>query len=141
MNFPIVLIFFSLLMCLITAQEFMDTDTTSAMWGACSRRDAKTLQNIIKTDPSAAFARSADGRGPLFWAYEFGHEEAIKILEDLGVKNDEEDLNGMTPVQIGLENEELNKRRFSDLPPPSFSDDNYDDEEDEDEEDEDGDEL
>jgi hypothetical protein len=119
----------------VGAQEWEDTEITSSLWGACSRRDTRTLKSIIESDPTAAFARSADGRGPLFWAYEFGHVEAIDFLEALGVDNSEEDNAGNTPTKLGVENEELNKQReFPTYPDP------MEDEEDEDEDDEDEDE-
>merc|ERR1712130_1064260 len=44
--------------------------------------------------------RSADGRGPLFWAYEFGHDEAIKLLLELGVDGEMKDANGQKPSQM-----------------------------------------
>jgi hypothetical protein len=55
--------------------------------------------------------RSSDGRGPLFWAYEFGHTEAIKMLEGLGADSKARDANGKTPIQLGIENSELNLQR------------------------------
>lgn len=104
------------------------------MWSAASRRDTRTLKAIIESDPTAAFARSADGRGPLFWAYEFGHQEAIDFLESLGVDQEEEDSTGKTPVQLGVDNAELNKHReFPTYPDPSEEDEDDDDEDDEEE--------
>ena len=127
----------------IAAQEWEDTEITSSLWGACSRRDSRMFASIIEADPSAAFARSADGRGPLFWAYEFGHQDAITLLEGLGVDAEEEDSHGKTPTQLGVENEEANKHReFPTYPDPSeLEDEDDEDEDEEDDEEEDNDEL
>ena len=130
-----VLILF-LLVAVSVAQQWVDTDTTSSIWSACSRRDIRTLKSIIEREPSAAFARSADGRGALFWAYEFGHTEAIEWLESLGVDPLETDVNGATPKQLGIDNEEINKHRQF----PSYDTPVDDEDEEEDSEaDEDGD--
>lgn len=92
-------------------------------------RDSMTIRQMLNEDSSAAFVRSADGRGPLFWAYEFGHTEAIELLEQLGVDNMATDANGMTPVQIGKDNAELNAQRFAPVysDPLDDDDDDYDD--------------
>jgi len=135
---------FVALMCIsaVAAQQWEDTDVTSSLWGACSRRDTRTLKSVIESDPTAAFTRSADGRGPLFWAYEFGHQEAIDFLEALGVDNEEEDASGNTPLQLGIDNSELNKQReFPSYPDPMEEDDEEDEEEDEEDEEDEDDEL
>jgi hypothetical protein len=132
MNFFIILAFISILA--ISAQEWQDTEATSLLWTACSRRDTPLLKKALKSDPSIAFLRSADGRGPLFWAYEFGDVEAIEILENLGLDPLAKDAVGLTPKQLGIDNEELNKRR--EFPPPSNFDEIVPDEEEEDDEEE-----
>ena len=124
-NFLILLVF-----CAVcAAQKWEDTDVTSRFWSACSMRDSMTIRQMLNEDSSAAFVRSADGRGPLFWAYEFGHTEAIELLEQLGVDNMATDANGMTPVQIGKDNAELNAQRFAPVysDPLDDDDDDYDD--------------
>ena len=126
-----------LFVCVVfaAAQEWEDTEITSSLWSSCSRHDTRTFAAIIEGDPSASFSRSADGRGPLFWAYEFGHQEAIDLLEGLGVSPAELDSQGKSPTQLGIDNEEINKHReFPIYPDPS----ELDDEEEEGEEEEDG---
>ena len=45
------------------------------------------LDEMLAANPRVIFARAEDGRGPLFWAYEYGRSAMIKQLEDLGVDN------------------------------------------------------
>ncbi len=78
--------------------------------------------------------RSSDGRGALFWAYEFAHTEAIELLEKMGVDAHARDANGKTPVQIGLDNAEINAERefpyatsFEESTPVRSSHDGYND--------------
>ena len=69
------------------------------------------LNRIIQQAPTAPMVRSADGRGALFWAEEFGFEEAISLLLELGADPSAVDASGKTPRQLGEENVELNKER------------------------------
>lgn len=72
----------------------------------------------------------------MFWAYEYGFTEGIQILEEIGVSPLEEDSHAKTPLQLGEENAEVNKRRAASSSGAfsggnEFSDDHYgDDEED-----------
>jgi hypothetical protein len=88
-----------------------DSEILSTMWSACSRRDSGAIANILKEDQSLAFARAADGRGALWWAYEFGHKDAIMMLESLGASPLSEDASGQTPKQLGIDNAALNAQR------------------------------
>lgn len=145
--------FYSLLaaLCLaatVTAQEWADSELLSAIWESCSRHDIQSLRAIVQQSPEVVFHRAADGRGPLFWAYEFADTAAIELLEALGLDPDEQtDADDKTPKQIGIENEELNKHReFPSIPNPGMNqfqnsfdieDDPWDEDEDDEDEDED----
>lgn len=136
------LLTFSIFFAILAEVEWENTETTNVLWNACSMRNTKLLKQIVEAEPDAAFARSADGRGALFWAYEFGDTEAIAFLEKLGVDPNEEDAFGKTPKQLGIENEEENKHRsFPNFNAVPQDDKDADEEEDEDEdegEDDDG---
>ena len=125
--------------------EWEDTDTTSSMWAAASRRDTDAVKRLVAAEDGNAFVRSADGRGPLFWAYEFGHLEGIALLEELGVDNEEQDVEGNTPKQLGLLNAAMNKQRDTEFAAQAAAQAQMQDDEyeygDEDEEEDDGDEL
>mmetsp|Transcript_25706 Transcript_25706/g.52403 ORF Transcript_25706/g.52403 Transcript_25706/m.52403 type:complete len:165 (+) Transcript_25706:41-535(+) len=88
-----------------------DSETLSTMWSVISMRDTATLKTLLDADETNAFLRAADGRGPLFWAYEFGHVEGIQLLEAAGVDNSEEAADGKTPTLLGEENVEANVER------------------------------
>jgi dolichyl-diphosphooligosaccharide--protein glycosyltransferase len=46
-----------------------------------------------------ATVRSQDGRGPLWWAYEFGRQDMVDMLVKSGAKTDEPDAGGTLPNQ------------------------------------------
>lgn len=114
-----------------------DTELTSRLWSICSQHDTDSLIEVLSDQsivPPPAFVRSKDGRGPLFWAYEYGFDEGIQILEEIGVSPYEEDAYAKTPKELGEENAEVNKKRkesmfgFSGGGSGEFSDDHYGDE-------------
>ena len=107
--------------------EWEDSDVTSMLWGAISKHDTQSLMQILDSNNDNAFVRASDGRGPMFWAYEFGHKDGILLLQNLGIKNDLKDSNGKTPIQLGIDNAEMNKHRKY-TPPQAFSNVEEDDE-------------
>ena len=60
------------------------TSGAARLWRVITSNENTELQSILDEDASRAKLRSADGRGPLFWAHEAGNEEAMKILIDAG---------------------------------------------------------
>eukprot|EP00549_Striatella_unipunctata_P000549 CAMPEP_0118674620 /NCGR_PEP_ID=MMETSP0800-20121206/990_1 /TAXON_ID=210618 ORGANISM="Striatella unipunctata, Strain CCMP2910" /NCGR_SAMPLE_ID=MMETSP0800 /ASSEMBLY_ACC=CAM_ASM_000638 /LENGTH=988 /DNA_ID=CAMNT_0006569837 /DNA_START=48 /DNA_END=3014 /DNA_ORIENTATION=- len=77
-----------------------DSDTLTAMWEFISKNDAPGVISMLRTNPEAAHLRSADGRGPMWWAHEFGRAKIIKILKSVGVSETEMDDDGMRPVDL-----------------------------------------
>merc|ERR1712194_341508 len=53
------------------------------------------FMTILSTAPELAHIRSKDGRGPMFWAYEYNRLGMIQILQKLGVSEDRVDVNGI----------------------------------------------
>lgn len=50
--------------------------------------------------PYVAHVRSGDGRGPLFWAHEYGRDEIRRFLEKQGVDQEARDSKGNTPRML-----------------------------------------
>merc|ERR1719384_520427 len=80
--------------------EWKDTEVTTQLWQKIRDRDTHSLYQMIQQQRDVIHLRSADGRGPLFWAYEFGHDEAIKLLLELGVDSEMKDANGVKPSEM-----------------------------------------
>merc|ERR1711924_359272 len=79
---------------------------TTALWEAINKGDMSSLEALVKANPRVVHARAEDGRGPLFWAYEYGKDEMVKYLEDLGVGATVTDKDGVMPEQLA-QNREL----------------------------------
>jgi len=101
---------------------------TTTLWRLISSKEIEALQNLISHDPSVVNLRAADGRGPLFWAYEFSVDEAIEVLESFGADPSATDKDGKTPVQL-----KGTSKPFVRPPPIEYEDDEDEDDEDEDE--------
>lgn len=82
-------------------EYWMDTEITSRLWEVVNENDAAGLKEVMEMDPMALHARSKDGRGPMFWAYESGSEKMIKFLRRFGVSETFRDSSGKTPADLG----------------------------------------
>lgn len=60
--------------------------------------DFENLKVLLKEQPFLAHTRSADGRGPMFWAHEHGREKIVQLLKEEGVSESRTDANGRTPL-------------------------------------------
>jgi dolichyl-diphosphooligosaccharide--protein glycosyltransferase len=77
-----------------------DNEKSGMMWEVIKRLEAEEFMNILATNPEMAHIRSKDGRGPMFWAHEYGRKGMINVLRKLGVSEDREDANGIKPTDI-----------------------------------------
>lgn len=79
--------------------KWQDTEETSLLWEIVNEGSYDVMTSWIQDEPNVVHLRSADGRGPLWWAYEKGDKEMIKIFKKAGASTDEVDENGLTPAQ------------------------------------------
>ncbi|GMH61259.1 hypothetical protein TrRE_jg1116, partial [Triparma retinervis] len=74
-----------------------NTETTTRLWELISAGDVGELRAWFNAVPSAAYARSEDGRGPMFWAFENKNEDIVGLLMEKGVRTTDKDKDGKTP--------------------------------------------
>ena len=65
-------------------QKWFNTEHTTLIWQLIDAGDLTSLQQLFETDPDLAYIRSEDGRGPLFWAYEYERWDVVQFLLDSG---------------------------------------------------------
>jgi len=70
------------------------------MWQLISDNNVQAIQQVLQIDKSLANVRSADGRGPLWWAYENKNHEIIAVLKRFGAKENERDGAGKLPREM-----------------------------------------
>jgi len=100
----IVALFVVLCVCPVAAEDgevkWEDSHTTTRLWQAISSGDQDGLQAILDEDAGNAMVRAGDGRGPLFWAYEYKNTDAISLLEEKGADNTAKDADGKMPTEV-----------------------------------------
>jgi hypothetical protein len=75
-----------------------DTPALTRCWQATSSGDTdKLLDVFVQEGRDVAHLRSADGRGPLYWAYEFKMVDALALLMELESDEEAEDMEGKRP--------------------------------------------
>lgn len=77
-----------------------DTEDTTLIWRLIKENQIEELKSWLEIDPSLAFVRSKDGRGPMWWAFEQRNEDITTILMKAGVPHNDRDVNGLTPVDL-----------------------------------------
>jgi len=79
-------------------ENWQDTPYTSELWNLIDANNIPMLKEYIIANPLVAHMRSADGRGPMFWAHEYGRDKIVKILRKVGVSEKHKDSEGLTPL-------------------------------------------
>src|SRR3989338_10132526 len=87
--------------CPDEAKRWENTEFTSAIWQAISSGQfMANLRPQFDIEPCLAHVRALDGRGPLFWAYEFDRHDVIHYLKERLADEDALDVHGKKPAQM-----------------------------------------
>ncbi|OEU16208.1 putative oligosaccharyl transferase [Fragilariopsis cylindrus CCMP1102] len=81
-------------------KKWDDNEKTSMMWEIIKNSERDEFMSVLSTNPELAHMRSKDGRGPIFWAHEYGRSGMIQVLRKLGVSEERGDVNGVKPTEI-----------------------------------------
>lgn len=81
-------------------KQWADTEQSGALWGVIKDPNPDVFMELLATYPELAHLRSKDGRGPMFWAHEFGRKGMVQVLRKLGVREDLADAKGIKPTDI-----------------------------------------
>jgi dolichyl-diphosphooligosaccharide--protein glycosyltransferase len=81
-------------------KKWDDNEKTSMMWEIIKNSERDEFMSVLSTNPELAHMRSKDGRGPIFWAHEYGRSGMIQVLRKLGVSEERADVNGVKPTEI-----------------------------------------
>lgn len=111
-------------------EEWANNEQTTTMWQLIDQNDLMGLKQLIAADPDIAHIRSEDGRGPLFWAYEYERYDIVQFLLDNGAEATAVDARGITP--IGLMGKDERREKMTEEDDEEEDDDwEYDDDEEE----------
>lgn len=79
-------------------EDWQNTDATTAMHQLIQQDNYEQIRNALATDARLAHIRSEDGRGPMFWAHEYGRAKIVKLLKAYGVSETLKDANQKTAL-------------------------------------------
>merc|ERR1712187_412385 len=95
----------------IAEEDFQDTPLLSSLWQAVSSKDNDAVDRLFDSSSFAISARASDGRGPIFWAWEFQNAYALGSIIAAGgdPMSTDEDLQGSTAVSMCETNPDCSK--------------------------------
>lgn len=82
--------------------HWSNNDATTVLWNLISSGQKEELRRMFEESPVIAHVRSEDGRGPMWWAHEYGRLDIVELLKAYGVSENREDKNGLTPLDITM---------------------------------------
>ena len=77
-----------------------NSEKTTLLWQLISDDNINQLKDLMTQSPEVIHLRSEDGRGPMWWAYEYGRSEIVALLKKYGVRDDREDSKGVKPTDL-----------------------------------------
>jgi len=93
----------------VLSVEWENTEVTTNLWRMVNSKENYQLATFLVQDPTAKLTRSEDGRGVLWWAWEYGNAEALATLQANGLDmvSEEEDEQGNKPQDMAEDFETL----------------------------------
>jgi dolichyl-diphosphooligosaccharide--protein glycosyltransferase len=77
-----------------------NTPYSTEMWTIITKGTVDELESWLRVAPLMAHVRSSDGRGPMFWSFEYRRHDMVQILSKYGVGHSDRDKDGLTPVDL-----------------------------------------
>jgi dolichyl-diphosphooligosaccharide--protein glycosyltransferase len=77
-----------------------NSEASTLMWELITKGQIDSIKAWLKREPLAAFVRSEDGRGPMWWAFESRNQEVVKLLMRAGVSHSDTDKYGKKPASL-----------------------------------------
>ena len=85
-------------------EEWNNNEATTALHHFIQQDSYDQIRNAFAKDPRLAHIRSEDGRGPMFWAHEYGRAKIVKLLKAYGVSETLKDANQKTALETSVLN-------------------------------------
>jgi len=81
-------------------EDWENNEMTTFLWELISQNRIQELLQVLYETPQLAHVRSEDGRGPMWWAHEYGRSNMVTILKQIGVSEERKDASDITPLDI-----------------------------------------
>ncbi|CAE6972661.1 P2RX4 [Symbiodinium natans] len=92
-------------------ESWQDTPILTSLWQATSSKDNDAIDRLLDSSESAASARSGDGRGLAWWAWEFQNEYVLAsiIVNGGDVTSEDEDEAGKPAYRMCSDSSDCDK--------------------------------
>jgi protein disulfide-isomerase A1 len=80
--------------------EWTNSPQVTEAWNIVDHGSLEDLKEFLDENEEHAYLRSEDGRGPLFWAHEYGKQDMITLLLERGAESSSEDKFGNVPKDM-----------------------------------------
>ena len=77
-----------------------NTELTTELWHIVQKGTVEDLELLQAGNSNVIHTRSKDGRGILWWAYEYGRDDIIQWLIDEGIDEQAKDKEGFVASQL-----------------------------------------
>uniref|UniRef100_A0A7S3PAI1 dolichyl-diphosphooligosaccharide--protein glycotransferase n=1 Tax=Amphora coffeiformis TaxID=265554 RepID=A0A7S3PAI1_9STRA len=84
----------------IINENWENNDLTTLMWQVIADNRMEDFAKLLSETPTMVHIRSEDGRGPMWWAHEFGRAEMVEVLKKFGASEARKDAKGLTPLDV-----------------------------------------
>jgi dolichyl-diphosphooligosaccharide--protein glycosyltransferase len=91
------------------AMKWADSEASAQLYKLVAAGDTTSLEAWITAQPDVVHLRSADGRGPLWWANELGQAKVAKLLKSYGCQKTLKDKGGKKPSALLKKNKKAKK--------------------------------
>ena len=82
------------------SSRWEDSEESTRMWELIADDNIDGIAEWLEEEPIMAYVRSADGRGPMWWAFENRNHDIVRLLREFGVHHRDKDKDGKTPVDL-----------------------------------------
>jgi ankyrin repeat protein len=80
--------------------SWANTLETTQLWQLANLGDLPALKDMLYQHPAHVHLRAEDGRGPLFWAYEYEKWDLVDFLLERGADPNAVDAEGQKPAEL-----------------------------------------
>jgi dolichyl-diphosphooligosaccharide---protein glycosyltransferase len=81
-------------------EHWENSPLTTMLWELISENRLAEFNSIVQESPGLAHVRSEDGRGPMWWAHEYGRRDFVAKMRELKVREDLRDAKDLTPLDV-----------------------------------------
>ena len=81
-------------------EHWENSPLTTMLWELISENRFAEFNSLVQDSPGLVHVRSDDGRGPMWWAHEYGRRDFVDKMVEMKVREDRRDAKDLTPLDV-----------------------------------------